>query len=152
MIRKTIGGGSDLEQVDEQDTPEPQGSGSALRERILAYLKEQIGEVGKHAIISSKSIAQRFAVTPVTVAKHLHVLVQEGHIRTKPAGPKGTIITLESAPKKRGRPATTSTLVGQKASGRDTRRTANGSFCVWCGSKVEKQWRYCNRCGHALPQ
>ena len=140
--------------MDLRDEPEAallRGSGSSLRERILAYLKAQIGEVGKHAVISTKTIAEHFAVTPVTISKHLHTLVQEGHIRTKPAGPKGTIITLEVAPKKRGRPAATPKDGAQQVQSHPGRRAANGYFCVWCGTKVEKQWRYCNRCGHALP-
>ncbi len=141
-----------MDQRDPQDAPQAPALGSSLRDRILTYLTEQIGEVGKHAIISTKSIAQRFGVTPVTIAKHLHALVEEGHIRTKPAGPKGTIISLEAAPKKRGRPAAaTSKAMGPQGSARNARRAANGYFCVWCGTKVEKQWRYCNRCGHALP-
>lgn len=139
-----------MEQRDPLDTPEAPAGSSSLRDRILAYLKEQIGEVGKHAIISTKSIAERFGVTPVTIAKHLHALVEEGHIRTKPAGPKGTIISLESPPKKRGRPAA-APATGGPASARPLRRAPTGYFCVWCGSKVEKQWRYCNRCGHSLP-
>jgi predicted ArsR family transcriptional regulator len=139
--------------LDEQTTLEAPRTtqDESLRDRLLAYLKEQIGGEGKHAIMRTKNIAAHFSVTPVTISKYLRSLVESGHIRTKPAGPKGTIITLEAEPKRRGRPRAVA-AAGDAGARTLARRTApGGAYCPWCGTKVQKAWRYCNRCGHGLP-
>ena len=33
----------------------------------------------------------------------------------------------------------------------DNERTAESAFCPFCGTKVEKDYEYCNRCGKKLP-
>jgi len=127
----------------EPEAVEP--SSEPLRTRLLAFLRERIGEVGKHIRMSTKDLAGQFGVTPVTISKHLHGLSADGYIHIKAAGPKGTIITLEAGPRRGpGRPPAA-------ARGDGLRRVGNDYYCPWCGSKVQKAWRYCNRCGEHLP-
>jgi hypothetical protein len=130
--------------------PEAASTAQPLRQRLLDYLRDRIGEVGKHAMIRTKDIAAHFSVTPVTIAKHLHALAQEGYVRTKAAGPKGTIISIEAGPRRtagggRGRTAHETKPIA-------LRRVGNQYFCPWCGSKVQRVWRFCNRCGERLPK
>jgi len=115
-----------------------------LRERILAFLREQIGEIGKHTRLSTKELGVRFSVTPVTISKHLKALALEGYVHTKAAGPKGTIITLEAGPRRAPGRA--------RAAAAAPARVGNNYFCPWCRSKVQRAWHYCNRCGAPLPQ
>ncbi len=126
--------------------PEP------LRQRLFSFLHQEIGAIGNHTLMSAKDLAERFTVTPVTISKHLHALEQDGYIRTKAAGPRGTIIALEALP----RPGTDLAPRSRRRSAGGAapvaiRRAGRAYFCPWCGSKIQKVWRFCNRCGERLP-
>lgn len=123
-----------------------------LRERLFSYLRGEIGGVGKHTLVSAKELAARFEVTPVTISKHLHALEDAGYLHTKAAGPRGTIIALEKEPRAG---AGVSPRLRRRAAGAPgpaaLRRVGNAYFCPWCGSKIQRTWRFCNRCGDRLP-
>lgn len=122
-------------------------SSDAVRPRLLAYVKERTGTVGKHTVVSTRALAAQFSVKPVTISKHLRALQQEGYLHTKPAGPRGTIIVLDAGPRRPGgrRAATPAAPLGLRPVGKTP-------FCPWCGSTVQKPWHFCNRCGGELPK
>jgi DNA-binding transcriptional regulator YhcF (GntR family) len=128
-----------------------------LRERLFSYLRGEIGGVGKHTLVSAKDLAARFEVTPVTISKHLHALEAAGYLHTKAAGPRGTIIALEKEPRAgaavspRLRRRTVTAAATATAGPATLRRVGNAYFCPWCGSKIQRAWRFCNRCGDRLP-
>jgi DNA-binding transcriptional ArsR family regulator len=122
-----------------------------LRERLFSYLRQEIGGVGKHTLVSAKELAARFSVTPVTISKHLHALEDAGYLHTKAAGPRGTIIALDKEPRPGAAIAPRGRRTLATAGPATLRRVGNAYFCPWCGSKIQKAWKYCNRCGDRLP-
>ena len=123
-----------------------------FREKLGDWIADRVNEGNGHATISTRSLAEHFSVTPTTVASHLHALVDDGRFRTRPAGRQGLIVSLGGGRRGR-RPAA---APGRAATGRAAARTAAsgratpGSYCHWCGAKVQRGWRYCNRCGTPL--
>ena len=151
---------SSEEDVDDE-APEATGSipGGSLRDRILEYVKGQIGGAEQEVLLSTKMIADALGTSANNVAYHVGRLAHAGHISTRSAGAQGTRFRLGGAPQVS---ATTRRRRGAQVSAAGTGSSAPAplttpgaklsmNFCPHCGSKVlGEEWRFCASCGKPL--
>lgn len=124
--------------------------GEVLRDRVRSYIEGKMSEGGGHAVISTRTIAEQFGVTPTTAAHHVHTLAQMGVISTRSAGRKGLIISVPEPGRRQAQNRMVRAGHAAPTSARAITRAQGGPFCPWCGVKVRKEWHYCNTCGKEL--
>lgn len=121
----------------------------ALRERILAHIRRELGGAQQEVLLSTKAIADVLGASANNVTYHLSRLVHAGHIGSRSAGPRGTWFRLGGgipapirAKAGRGRAAAAVTPAPPKT---------RVNFCPYCGTQVQAaDWRYCAGCGKGL--
>jgi len=132
---------------------------ASLRDRILDYLKGQIGGAEQDVLLSTKIIADALGTSANNVTYHVGRLVHAGHITTRSAGPQGTRFRLGGAPqvsgsdRRRRSPRRDAPVAAQAAAAEPTPAGAKGAtnFCPYCGSRIlADDWLFCASCGRPL--
>lgn len=158
-----VDGGSQGGESGQEGAPVQGGAGAAegsLRERILEYIRGQLGGAEQEVLLSTKMIADALGTSANNVTYHVGRLVHAGHISTRSAGPQGTRFRLGGTPpapaaERRRRaqrtPAPRVAVAAPEAPAVPVAARGTTNFCPYCGSKVlAEDWRFCATCGKPL--
>lgn len=119
------------------EPPAEEAASASLRSRILELVREAVRRGRGEATLSAVEVARTVGTTASAAAYHIRRLAAAGSIQTENAGRAGLRIRLGTG----------------RATPRAVRRGARGaSFCPWCGQRMEGSWRFCPRCGKAVPR